>query len=99
SDWSSDVCSSDLICGNHSKPFCSLHFGGRIRRGYLWEPWKTGFLGAHLLDGRHFYALASTNSPHLFQFFSTGFGGEAQCEKFVEIGRASCREREEGEQA
>src|SRR3546814_6408102 len=92
SDWSSDVCSSDLYDNN---------YGGAVKRlnAITAELAELNVASApvFLLNGLKREELIATNSMILHEVYFDSLGGSgavsAEFDAVLEIGRASCRER------
>src|SRR3546814_12660448 len=94
SDWSSDVCSSDLSSGN---PYTAALFD-------TWRHWSNACLSALGAGGRGFKSpLPDALTSHAGELIGHNLGTEprvvrnpstlTQRPSTAEIGRASCRER------
>src|SRR5206468_5997864 len=87
-DWSSDVCSSDLIFAGSSGTFLALNKGSIVRRRFrpgeiICREGEHGSTAFYVLSGQVEVSI-STPMAHVKSGRRTGR---------VEIGRASCRER------
>src|SRR3546814_18281863 len=92
SDWSSDVCSSDLLCADHERsaagPFAQAphrHAGGPRMKGVAIDIGTIHFIG---IGGIGMSGIAEVMHNLGYKVQGTDIA-----ESYVEIGRASCRER------
>src|SRR3546814_1321677 len=85
SDWSSDVCSSDLLAGEH----LAAGVGGFLRRDAIFD----GGAAHHLLHLLFHLVAAARHVGHVDVDQLIGALPLAGLELNLQIGRASCRER------
>src|SRR3546814_9484838 len=97
SDWSSDVCSSDLP--SMSEPLLSLTFIARssllLRDRHMTASASIVGMGQDLLDANRVLGAIAHSEEHPAAFPKPQKGNAKRAEdgKVLEIGRASCRER------
>src|SRR3546814_12213582 len=95
SDWSSDVCSSDLLAGNRGRTdlyLLDLGKAGATPRMIASAPDKNESAPAFSADGKSLYYLSNRSGDDQLWRVSVA-GGSAEQVTRAQNGRASCRER------
>src|SRR3546814_15596406 len=87
SDWSSDVCSSDLVSRRPPLLKIACGMGSSLSREYLTRALQAAGITALFLKSLISWRSVPTLPPHRSALPTTSFAGIIQ-----QIGRASCRE-------